>query len=399
MISQSSPDGDVHKPQHVEIKAIILYITTFFQSTGASLIWPITTLYMHNVLHQSMTVSGVVVMGLSVTMMFGNWLGGRLFDRWSPYKAMTLSVGVALAILIMLTFWHSWPVFALFMLLIGFADGLIYTLVNAYATTIQSIDTRKVFNFQYLFMNVGVVAGTAIVGFLFDYGVQYVFGSAAIMYTVFFILVIKYFNIKGLAKQSAQAAARAAKSTFKTPTIIYAILGLAFAFYMSYMLWETVIATHMTDLGMTTKDYSFLWTLNGIIIIFGHGLLNRIIDRLPLRLTVLGGSTLFALSFLVLIHSKTYPMFIVSFVILTIGEIFASPQIPAWVDKLSDPTAKGHAQGLLTMFVSLGRAIGPLYGGLLIDGGSYKSLFASVFILMMFFVVLTLILNIRHLKK
>ena len=64
MISQSSPDGDVHKPQHVEIKAIILYITTFFQSTGASLIWPITTLYMHNVLHQSMTVSGVVVMGL-----------------------------------------------------------------------------------------------------------------------------------------------------------------------------------------------------------------------------------------------------------------------------------------------------------------------------------------------
>ena len=122
MISQSSPDGDVHKPQHVEIKAIILYITTFFQSTGASLIWPITTLYMHNVLHQSMTVSGVVVMGLSVTMMFGNWLGGRLFDRWSPYKAMTLSVGVALAILIMLTFWHSWPVFALFMLLIGFAD-------------------------------------------------------------------------------------------------------------------------------------------------------------------------------------------------------------------------------------------------------------------------------------
>ena len=171
-------------------------------------------------------------MGLSVTMMFGNWLGGRLFDRWSPYKAMTLSVGVALAILIMLTFWHSWPVFALFMLLIGFADGLIYTLVNAYATTIQSIDTRKVFNFQYLFMNVGVVAGTAIVGFLFDYGVQYVFGSAAIMYTVFFILVIKYFNIKELAKQSAQAAARAAKSTFKAPTIIYAILGLAFAFYI-----------------------------------------------------------------------------------------------------------------------------------------------------------------------
>ncbi|WP_439818998.1 MFS transporter [Weissella paramesenteroides] len=399
MITQSSTDGDVLKPQHIEIKAIVLYITTFFQSTGASLIWPITTLYMHNILHQSMTISGMVIMGLSVTMMIGNWLGGRLFDHWSPYKAMTLSVGVALATLLMLTFWHSWPVFAIFMLILGFADGLIYTLLNAYAATIQSVDTRKIFNFQYLFMNIGVVAGTAIVGFLFDYGVKYVFGGASIMYLVFFALVVKYFNIKGLAKQSARAAARAAKSTFKTPIVIYAILGLAFAFYMSYILWETVIATHMTDLGMTTKDYSFLWTLNGIIIIFGQGLLNRIIVYLPLRLTVLGGSTLFAISFLVLIQAKTYPMFIASFIILTIGEIFASPQIPAWIDKLSDPNAKGHAQGLLTMIVSLGRAIGPLYGGLLIDSGSYKILFASVFVIMMFFVSLTLILNTFHLKK
>lgn len=396
MISQSSQDGDVLRSQHVEINAIVLYITTFFQSTGASLIWPITTLYMHNVLHKNMTISGSVVMGLSAAMMLGNWFGGKLFDHWNPFKALVISVGLALTTLLCLTFWNGWPVFAIFLLLLGFADGLIYTLLNSYATTIQKIDTRKVFNLQYLFMNVGVVAGTAIVGFLFDHGVQLVFGSAAIMYGVFFILVCYYFNVKGLAKQSARAAARASKSNFKTPVVIYAILGLAFSFYMAYILWETVIATHMTDLGMTTKDYSFLWTLNGIVIIFGQGLLDRFIERLPVRWTVLVGSTLFAGSFLVLIQATTYPMFIVSFLILTIGEILASPQIPAWVDDVSDPNAKGHAQGLLTMFVSLGRAIGPLYGGLLIDSGSYKLLFTSVFIIMLFFIILTWLLSNLH---
>lgn len=396
MISQSSQDGGVRKLQHVEINAIVLYITTFSQSTGASLIWPITTLYMHNVLHKSMTISGIVVMGLSAAMMIGNWFGGKLFDHWNPFRALAISVGLALITLLCLTFWNSWPVFAIFLLLLGFADGLIYTLLNSYATTIQKIDTRKVFNLQYLFMNVGVVAGTAIVGFLFDHGVQWVFGSASLMYGIFFILVCYYFNVKGLAKQSARAAARASKSNFKTPVVIYAILGLAFSFYMAYILWETVIATHMTDLGMTTKDYSFLWTLNGVVIIFGQGLLDRFIERLPVRWTVLVGSTLFAGSFLVLIQATTYPMFIVSFLILTIGEILASPQIPAWVDDVSDPNAKGHAQGLLTMFVSLGRAIGPLYGGLLIDSGSYKLLFTSVFIIMLFFIILTWLLNNLH---
>ena len=74
-MSISSADGEVLKPKHVEIKAPILYITTLFQSTGASLIWPIATLYMHNVLHETMTMAGLVVMGLSIMMMIGSWVG------------------------------------------------------------------------------------------------------------------------------------------------------------------------------------------------------------------------------------------------------------------------------------------------------------------------------------
>ena len=48
--------------------------------------------------------------------------------------------------------------------------------------------------------------------------------------------------------------------------------------------------------------------------------------------------------------------------ILTIGEMFASPQMPAWIDDISDPNAKGRSQGMMTMAISLGRAVGPLYG-------------------------------------
>ena len=122
----------------------------------------------------------------------------------------------------MLTSWHSWPVFALFMLLIVCRWSI--TLCNAYATTIQSIDTRKVFNFQYLFMNVGVVAGTAIVGFLFDYGVQYVFGSAVSCTLYFLFLSLNTLILKGWPNSTSSCSSRKAPSK---PTIIYAILGLA----------------------------------------------------------------------------------------------------------------------------------------------------------------------------
>lgn len=45
------------------------------------------------------------------------------------------------------------------------------------------------------------------------------------------------------------------------------------------------------------------------------------------------------------------------------------------------------------MAISLGRAVGPLYGGLMIDGGSYKALFGSMFGIMMLFVIVTFILD------
>jgi predicted MFS family arabinose efflux permease len=393
-MSTSSATGEPLK-RHVEIKAPILYITTLFQSTGASLLWPITTLYMHNELGESMTVAGAVLMAMSIFMMAGSWVGGRLFDHWNPYKAIVLSVSVSLAALGALTIWHGWPQFAIFMMVLGFADGGIYTLLNSYAATITKVDSRKVFNFQYLFMNVGVVIGTALVGFLFDLGVRYVFGLATLMYLGFLSIVVTNFNVDGLARQAAKAADRAAKSTFKYPKVLYSLLGFVFAMYMGYVLWETVVATHMTSLGMTTQDYSFLWTLNGIVIIFGGLLLDRIIDHLSFKLSVLGGGFLFALSFLFLIYADSYLGFVLTFMLLTVGEMFASPQVPAWIDSIGNPNAKGQAQGLVAMSTSLGRAVGPMYGGLLIDAGSYKLLFSSIFAIMIVFIISTWLLSFR----
>ena len=42
----------------------------------------------------------------------------------------------------------------------------------------------------------------------------------------------------------------------------------------------------------------------------------------------------------------------------------------------------GHYQGLLNIMMSIGRAIGPLYGGFVIDHGNYQELFISVFLMM-----------------
>ena len=81
------------------------------------------------------------------------------------------------------------------------------------------------------------------------------------------------------------------------------------------------------------------------------------------------------LSFLILPFAKGYGAFVFSMVVLTLGEATAIPTIPALVNQLCPMEDKGRYQGIVNSFGSAGKALGPLFGGLVIERFSYQPLF------------------------
>ena len=77
------------------IKLIWLFAGSLIINTGVSFIWPLTTIYIHNYLHETLTVAGIVLFINSAFTMIGNALGGFLFDKWHPYQ--TLLTGVTIS--------------------------------------------------------------------------------------------------------------------------------------------------------------------------------------------------------------------------------------------------------------------------------------------------------------
>lgn len=74
--------------------------------------------------------------------------------------------------------------------------------------------------------------------------------------------------------------------------------------------------------------------------------------------------------------------------------------LPAWIAQLTDVNEAGHYQGLFNITISVGRAIGPLYGGFVIERGNYQELFISVFLMMTITLLLVFcaVLSWRRLK-
>lgn len=122
--------------------------------------------------------------------------------------------------------------------------------------------------------------------------------------------------------------------------------------------------------------YSLLWTLNGVLIVIIQLLLtwlNRFYNN-PYVQVYIGIFTV-GLSFVLLLFATNYLWFVIAMIILTIGEATAFPTMPAIVNSLSPVEVKGKYQGILNAFSSLGKAFGPLFGGLVIGAASYHVLF------------------------
>lgn len=75
-----------------ELKLSWLLCGNFIVSVGSSLLWPLTTIYMHNYLGQSLTTAGIVLFINSLALIAGSYLGGRMYDKDRKRRRKPLDV-------------------------------------------------------------------------------------------------------------------------------------------------------------------------------------------------------------------------------------------------------------------------------------------------------------------
>ncbi|MEX0379903.1 MFS transporter [Leuconostoc sp. MS02] len=393
-----------NKPRQLNEKWLLL--GTLLSSTGNSMIWPVMTLYITGVLNQSFTTAGVVLMIGAMVSLLGSFVGGKLFDHWRPYAAMVMTSIIILTAVASLIFFNKWPVFAILIWIANFGMGIEQTLVNSFATTVPGQKTRVIFNNMYIVLNIGVVLGTLAVGYLFDYGFSLLMMISTAIYFGLMLIIVTKFNVSVDAadpvvsnEEEQGNKPTITRKKFKLTPVLIAIGALLFITYLSYMLWETVMAPHMKTLGMPTRNYADLWMINGVTIIVLQKFVSNWANKHPYHVSVILGSVIFALSFFFLIFVTTFWQIVLVFELLTIGEMLQSPQVPAWVAQITPKEVAGQAQGFVSMMISSGRVVGPIYSGVMMDHGWTDILFLSVFIVMIIITGLLAVTMSRRVDK
>ena len=139
-----------------------------------------------------------------------------------------------------LNFFHGWPWYAVWLVMLGFGGGMIIPAIYAMAGAVWPNGGRQTFNAIYLAQNIGVAVGAAMGGFVAEFSFNYIFLANLIMYVVFALVAVTQFNIEINAKVKypthLDITGKKNKARFISLVLICAMFAICWVAYIQWSL-------------------------------------------------------------------------------------------------------------------------------------------------------------------
>lgn len=350
--------------------------------------WPLTTIYVHNVLHRSYGQAGLALFFQSLASILGQFVGGALYERLGAKRLIIGSLVLTGISQFSLIFAKTWILYILAMTVNGFLIAVTMPAVNAFIGFRWPEHRHSLFNAIYVSNNIGVALGTTLAGILaaISFNLTFLFNSLSTLgFAAFFYLFLRRMNVEDVNPWSVGSSSPRGKGNraLLRDYRVYLLIGMgSMLVFLSTSAWNSGVAPYLNQQGRSPAVYSFLWTINGLVILLGQPLTtlwNRFISKsLPSRLT--SSALFYAGAFALLwINHANYGDFMVAMVIATLGEMLISPTIPSLITQTTGRNAAFYL-GLVGGLGSVGRLIGPvLFGNVFDVAGLQPILLVAVF--------------------
>ncbi|KRN10389.1 MFS transporter [Liquorilactobacillus mali] len=364
---------------------------SMFINMGIGLIMPVTTLFIHERLNQSLVIAGYVLMFFSIAMVIGNLIGGFLLDRWKVKQTHYLGGAIVCLSLTMIIVWPLWPFYAFLVAFYGLGLGILNSAVNGYIAYLQKKDVG-IFTNAYWLGNIGMGISTFLSGTLFAIGIREVFLSSLILFSLTLMIIAFNFNEIEHEKLIRTSKKFNLSENLSSLTIICLIIIII---WVGYEQWNSNISVLMLAKNISVQKYSFLFTISTFEIVIFQPLLRPFFKASfnNERLRVFVGVIMFAVSYLLIIDASTYWRFILGITALSIGDVLALTTIPALLNRYANDSNRASIQSISSTAGSAGRALGPLIGGYMISQINYNFSFIVIFISHIVLIPLILLLK------
>ena len=366
----------------------LLFFGMFIAMTAGTMIWPLMLVYVSKRLSMPLAQGASLITINAIVGVAFTFLAGPFTDKFGRKWIMVFGLAINAIGYIFLIWADSYAYFAILMVVTGFSNPLFRVGADAMLTDIIPEKQRlDAFALTRMAKNVGVSMGPAIGGILagISYNISYI--SAASGMLIFGFLVI-FFAKETLPAKIEKTPAIVVSSQpkgylemLKDKEFVTMILFYSFGWIMVAIIWLLLPVYANQEFGIRESQYGLIPAANGLMVIFFQLAVTKRTKRFhPLSMITLG-MFLYAIGTGSVAFSTGFWGFMLSIVIVTIGELIIVPTSSAYVANRAHPEMRGRYMGIYNLTWSFARGAGPLLGGWLSDSFGPVSIWYGGFVI------------------
>ena len=363
---------------------------------------PFLMLYLTGRLGITPASAALMVSVLGAGSFISQLTGGELADRLGRRPVMLLSFFAAPVAMVTLGLARETWLLVGAMFLLGFFMDLYRPAVSAAVVDLVPAEKRtRAFGYIYWAINLGAALAPIAAGLMANIDFFLLFVGDAITTALFGVIVLTRIPetrpVASVAVAPVHLRARAGHIAREPILLIFALFALMFG--MIYAQSHVTLPVAMADSGLPPSDYGLAIAVNGALIVLVTLQAVHFVERWPRFVGMALAALLVGTGFGLTELAETLPIYALTVVVWTLGEIIGAAIAPVIVSEMSPPTMRGLYQGVFGSAWGLAFFLGPALGGFVYGELGSGALWAGTFALGIFLFVGYLLLGVAAQRR
>lgn len=373
-----------------------IYIIFLAQVTNrfGDFVLPFLTLFLVKKMGLSYESAGFAVMLTALSSIPGSFAGGKIADhigRKKSYMFFQLTAGI---FLFFCAFVSNPQIIIALVCISSFFNGGVRPIMSAIITDVLPAEKRQIgFSISYLGINLGAAVGPLAAGFLFNHYIPLIFIGDAITSLIAVTLVAvniqetlpDYNNSKLVANEEKSEGGNVFTVLFKRPKIIiFLIINILLSFVYTQNVFSLPIMLDYVFGSSGARNYGILISFNAItVLVMTMFITNKIRKWHPLSAISMSG-ILSAVGFGMITFLHSMPLYILSTIIWTIGEIMIVTNFGVYIANNTPQNFRARFNAVTSLSFAMGTALGTSLMGKYMDILGVQAVWPLVFFLALF---------------
>lgn len=364
-----------------------LLSTVALQTLGRGLTLPFTIIYLHEVRHFDLSLSGTLMALIAVVALLVTGPVGTLTDRYGARVVLLAGTSCMIVGNVVLAYATTPPVAAVALALIGVNFGVSWPAFNALIASVVTGDLRQqYFGVNFALVNLGIGVGGVAGGLFVDVDRPETFTAIFLLDAVTVMVPMALLlgplrHVHGRATAPDSEAAEAQPATYlailRQPAVLW-LTGLTFlSTFVGYGQMEAGFPAFARQVSeVSTRVVGLAFAVNtAVIVLLQFWMLSRIRGHRRTRVLVLMALvwamswTLLGLTGLVPGTVAAIAGVLVFHALFAFGETMLQPSVPAITNDLAPDHLRGRYNAVNAAAFQGGTIAGPVVAGVLLQHG------------------------------